>query len=340
MTHSLEQLAKLTHSSVNGDKSIIIDSVSTLADAKSGQISFVSNPKYISQLEETTASAVILNAQLAEKYKGNALINKDPYLTFAQVLDILHAETKSKSSFHKSAIIDTSATIHPSANIGPNVVIEENVNIEADVTIDAACYIGKGTKIASGTHLYPNVTIYNNSIIGKNNIIHSGSVVGADGFGFAPTAEKEWFKILQIGNVVLGDGVELGANTTIDRAALGSTKVNNGVKLDNQVHVGHNVVIDEHTIIAAGTVIGGSTNVGKYCQIGGSTALAGHITITDNVILTGKSMVPNSIKKAGVYSSGVTSDENKKWRRNVARFKNLDDLAKKVNHLEKKLNGK
>lgn len=336
--HTLEQLASLTNSSLNGDKNTQIDSVADLKDAISGQISFVSNAKYISHLESTKASAVIINEELSKEYQGNVLINDNPYLTFAHVLEILHSEPKPADNIHKSATIDDTAELHISTNIGANVVIEEKVVIDADVIIGAGCIIGKGSKLGSGTHLYPNVTIYKDTIIGKNTIIHSGAIIGADGFGFAPTPKKEWFKILQIGNVVIGNEVEIGANTTIDRAALGTTTIKSGVKLDNQIHIGHNVNIDENTIIAAGTVIGGSTMIGKRCQIGGATAISGHLTIVDDVVFTGRSMVMKSIKSAGVYSSGIATDENRKWRKNAARFRKLDELAKKVNHLNKKIN--
>lgn len=340
MIHTLAQLAKLTNSKFSGYKNIQIHSVASLDDAVIGQISFVSNPKYINKLSDSKASVVILNTALAEGYIGNALINDDPYLTFARVLEILHAEPKSPATVHKSAVIADDVTLHQTVNIGPNVVIDSGVTIEKDVTICAGSYIGKNSNIAEGVHLYPNVMLYKETQIGKNSIIHSGAVIGADGFGFAPTPAKEWFKILQIGNVVIGEDVEIGASTTIDRAALGTTSICNGVKLDNQVHIGHNVKIDEHTVIAAGTVIGGSSSVGKRCQIGGAVAISGHLNVVDDVVITGRSMVMKSIKKPGVYSSGIAADENKKWRKNAARFRRLDDMAKKLRHLEKKLNEK
>ena len=340
MMHTLEQLAKLTNSSFDGDKDIQINSVATLKDAKSGQISFLSNPKYIDQLETTSASAVIVNTKAAKEYNGNALINDDPYLTFAKVLQILHSEPKPAAAIHKTAIIDENVSLDKTANIGANVIIESDVTIDKDVVIGAGCFIGKGSRISSGTHLYPNVTIYKDTIIGKNTIIHSGVIIGADGFGFAPTAEKEWFKIQQSGNVSIGDDVEIGANTTIDRAALGTTEIHKGVKLDNHMQIGHNSIVGENTIMAASTVIAGSVVIGKRCQIGGASAINGHISIADDVVLTGRSMVMKSIKAAGAYSSGIPSDENRKWRRNAARFRKLDEMAKTVIQLEKKLNEK
>lgn len=340
MTYTLEQLAELTNSTFNGEKSTEINSVAALNEASKGQISFVSNPKYISQLESSNATAVILNKELAEGYSGNALVNEDPYLTFARVLKIIYTQPKTSAVVHENAIIADTAKLDSSASIGPNVVIEQNVTIGENVRIDAGCYIGEGSNIYNDVHLYPNVTIYKDTEIGRDTIIHSGAVIGADGFGFSPTPEKQWFKILQIGNVVIGEDVEIGSNTTIDRAALGTTNIHNGVKLDSQIHIGHNVKIDEYTVIAGGTVIAGSSTIGKRCQIGGAVAIAGHLNVVDDVMITGKCMVIKSIKQPGVYSSGITADENKKWRKNAARFRSLDDMAKKIRDLEKRLNEK
>ena len=340
MTNTLEQLANLTSSTFNGDKDIQIDSVAGLDEARPGQISFVSNPKYTNKLSETAASVVILNSKLATDYTGNTLINDDPYLTFARVLNILHSEPKAPATIHKSAVIADDVSIHETVNIGPNAVIESGVTVGKNVTISAGCYIGHNTQLAEGVHLFPNVTLYKETHIGKNSIIHSGAVIGADGFGFAPTPEKSYFKILQVGNVVIGENVEIGASSTVDRAALGTTYINDGVKIDNQVHIGHNVKIDEHTVIAAGTLVGGSSSVGKRCQIGGAVAISGHLIISDDVIITGRSMVMKSIRLAGVYSSGVATEENKKWRKNAARFRHLDEMAIKIRRLEEKLNEK
>jgi len=275
---TLEQLAKLTNSSFDGDGNIELTSV---------------------------ASAVILNSDLAKKFDGNTLINDNPYLTFARVLQILHAEPQSPGSIHKSATVSDNSKISQNAVIGANVIIESGVTIDENVIIGPNCVIGVNSQISKGVQLHPNVTLYKDTIIGENSIIHSGVVIGSDGFGFAPTKNQDWFKILQIGNVVIGDNVEIGANTTIDRAALGSTKINNGVKLDNLI---------------------------------GAAAIAGHLHIVDDVIFTGRSMVMKSVKKPGVYSSGIAAEENKKWRRNAARFRNLDELAKKVRSLEQQLN--
>ena len=339
MKVSLEQLASLTDSIIQGDKNTELSSVAPLEDASEGQISFLSNPKYIKALATTNASAVILSPELAVSFNGNVLINKNPYLTFAKVLSIIYKEERIVNRVHPTAVVADDVVIENEVSIGPNVVIESGVTILTGAQIGAGSYIGKNSFIAQNTKLYPNVSIYADTRIGKDTIIHSGAVIGSDGFGFAIQEDKSWFKILQIGNVEIGNNVEIGANTTIDRAALGTTLISDGVKLDNQIQIGHNVQIGKNTAIAGGTVIAGSSSIGKRCQIGGASAIAGHLTIADDVIITGKSMVINSIKKPGVYSSGIAADENKKWRRNAARFRQLDEMAKKITRLEKKNNG-
>jgi len=335
MEFTLSNLAELTHTEFKGDGKTLLSNVATLQDAKAGDISFVSNPKYKRQLASSQASAVILSAQLAEQYDGNALIAKDPYLAFAKVVRLFNPEKKQQAKIHPTAVIDQTATIGKRANIAANVVIDKGVSIEDDVQIGAGSVIGESSSIAQNSVLHANVTLYSDSIIGKNVILHSGVVIGADGFGFVLQEDKTWFKILQVGNVIIADDVEVGANTTIDRAALGSTKIAKGVKIDNQVIIGHNVQIGEHTIMPGGSLVAGSTNIGKRCQIGGGVAMAGHLEIADDVMITGRSMVTNSLKSAGVYSSGITTEENAKWRRNAARFRSLDKMAKQLNQLEK-----
>ncbi|MCF6191327.1 MAG: UDP-3-O-(3-hydroxymyristoyl)glucosamine N-acyltransferase [Cocleimonas sp.] len=335
MKFTLSTLAELTHTEFKGDEKTALTNIATLEDARAGDISFVSNPKYKRQLQSTQASVVILSAQLAEQYAGNALISKDPYLTFAKVVRLFNPSKKQLASIHPTTVIDETATIAKHVNIAANVVIEKGVNIQEGVQIGAGCVIGENSSIDQNTRLNANVTLYSDSQIGKNVIIHSGVVIGADGFGFVLQDDKSWYKILQIGNVVIGDDVEIGANTTIDRAALGSTKIANGVKIDNQVIIGHNVQINEDTIMPGGSLVAGSTRIGKRCQIGGGVAIAGHLEIADDVMITGRSMVTNSLKSAGVYSSGITTEENSKWRRNAARFRSLDKMAKQLNQLEK-----
>ncbi|KAG1707693.1 Outer membrane protein assembly factor BamA [Nymphon striatum] len=343
LTHLNEKLEKALEPK-SEDNNLQLEGVSTLQDAKLGQISFVSNPKYKSSLKDTQASAVILSPSLAENYSGNALINKDPYLTFAKVVTEFNKQDPLEATIHESVVVGSSVQIGDKVCIGPNVVIEDGVAIGDGVVIGAGCSIGAQCEIKEGSLIYPNVTIYKETLVGRNCIFHSGAVIGADGFGFAPILEAEpdlekgsWYKIPQVGNVIIGDDVEIGANTTIDRAALGSTIIGDGVKLDNQIQIGHNVHLDKHVIIAGGAGLAGSSYIGKRCQIGGGVGIAGHLEITDDVVLTGKSMVIRSIKKAGVYSSGIPADDNRKWRRNATRFRNLDDMAKQIKQLQLQL---
>ncbi len=341
MTYTLEKLAELTGSLVQGNKDCLLNGVSSLFDAKAGDISFVSNPKYRGEFNTSHASALILTPELAKSYKGNALINDDPYLTFAKTVNIFHATKSTQNTdkvfIHPSAIIPDSASVGSKVRIAANVVVDENVTIKNGVTIGAGSYIGENSHLEENVWIHANVTLYAETKIGKNSIIHSGAVIGADGFGYAPQKDKRWYKILQVGKTVIGADVEIGANTTIDRAALGVTEIGEGAKIDNQIQIGHNTKIGEHTAIAAGTLIAGSTTIGKYCQIAGAVAIAGHLKIVDNVIITGKSMVIKSIDKAGVYSSGIGVDENRKWRRNAIRFSQLDNMNKTIKQLEVQL---
>ena len=334
---SLKQLAELTGSTIKGDEQVQINDVATLQDANKGEISFVSNPKYKKLLETTNATVVILSPKLADDFKGNALVNDDPYLTFAKVVNIFHKPKKAQAHTHSSAVIAKDSIIGDNVKIAANVVINSGVNIGSNSKIGAGSVIAENTLIGTNALIHANVTIYADTKIGENCIIHSGTIIGSDGFGFAPQSDKSWYKILQIGNVAIGNDVEIGANTTIDRAALGSTVIGNGVKLDNQIQIAHNVQIGDLTIIAGSAGIAGSTTIGKRCQIGGAVAISGHLNIVDDVMITGRSMVMSSIKKSGVYSSGIATDENRKWRRNAARFRHLDEMAKKLKQLETRL---
>lgn len=337
MTFSLGELAKLTNSEFKGDEEIKLNNIASLDEANDGDISFVSNSKYINALNSSKASVVILSQSLAEDYSGNSLINNDPYLTFAKVVKLFHPVEKLSEVVNSEARISKTAEIGNNVSIAENVVIDDFVKIKEGVTIGAGSYVGRNSIIEKDSLLHSNVTLYSDTELGANSIVHSGAVIGADGFGYAPQEDKSWYKILQVGNVVIGSDVEVGANSTIDRAALGSTTIGNGVKIDNQIQIGHNVSIGDHTAIAAGVLVAGSTRIGKYCQIAGAVAIAGHLDIVDNVVITGKSTVTKSIKKSGVYSSGIPISENKKWRRNAARFNQLDDMAKTIKRLEAKL---
>ena len=337
ITLSLSELAKITSSTLQGDENLIISGISSLELAVEGQISFATGAKYLSQLNHCQASAVILTEALALAYKGNninnILVNPSPYLAYAQTIAAFYPNKATVANIHPSSVIEKSASIATSASIAANVVIGKHVTIADSVTIEAGTIIGDNCSIGKNSTLHANITLYPNSHIGKNTRLHSGVVIGSDGFGYAPVA-KEWYKIKQVGNVIIGDQVEIGANTTIDCGALGSTSIADGVKLDNLIQIGHNVTIGEHSAIAACTAIAGSVIIGKRCQIGGACAIAGHLNIANDVIITAMSMVIKSIKVAGVYSSGMPINENRIWRKNIIRFKQLDAMAQKIRQLE------
>lgn len=315
---SLQALAEHTGTILQGDAQLRLYAVASIDKAQAGDISYIRDAKYRHYLQTSPASALILPPDMAQAYDGNCLISTNPYLAYAQAVGLLYP------------------MVRPVPAIHPSAVISAGVELGEDVVIEAGCVIGAGCKIGDGSWLHANVTLYADTQIGQRCIIHSGAVLGADGFGFAPD-RRTWFKIPQVGNVVVGDDVEIGANTTIDRAALGSTVIGNGVKLDNLIQIGHNTQIGDYTAMAACTAVAGSVQIGKHCQIAGMCAIAGHLSIADNVVVTGTSMVSHSITKPGVYSSGTTIEENAVWRKNAVRFNQLDKLARRLQELEKQL---
>jgi UDP-3-O-[3-hydroxymyristoyl] glucosamine N-acyltransferase len=263
----------------------------------------------------------------------------DTYLTYASVVSLFHPDTENIPGIHPSALVSASAKIDSSVTIGANVVIEDNSVIESGSFIDSGCVIKSDVTIGSETHLYPNTVVCHSVSIGNRVILHPGVVIGSDGFGLANN-KGIWNKIPQIGTVIIGDDVEIGANTTIDRGALENTIIEQGVKIDNLVQIAHNVHIGAHTAIAGCAGVAGSTTIGKHCMIGGMTAIGGHIEIVDNVVISGNSAVGNSIKSPGEYSSGIPATEAKLWRRIVARIRNLDELGRKITKLEEEITQK
>ena len=334
MSYTLAEIAKISGAVLDGDPGKVIKGVSTLAMAKPGDVSFLSNRRYVRFLKTTQASAIILSADYRDDCETDALVCDDPYLAFARVLRHMHPQKTYPGSVHASAIIAEKCDIASSAHVAANVVIEKACVVEDDVYLGPGCVLGENVRIGQGTRLAANVTINEGVIIGKNCILHSGVVIGADGFGIAREDDK-WVKIPQVGGVQIGDEVEIGANTTIDRGAIADTVIEDGVKLDNQIQVGHGARIGAHTAIAGCVGIAGSAIIGKRCMIGGLSAISGHIEIADDVTITGMSGVSNSIKSAGVYSAGIPVSDNRVWRRNIARFRNLDDIARRLIKLEK-----
>jgi UDP-3-O-[3-hydroxymyristoyl] glucosamine N-acyltransferase len=320
---SLGELAVRFGLTLRGDPSLNVRSVATLSRANSGALSFLANSRYRRQLESTRATAVILSAEDEAHCPVAALIDPNPYLAYARIATLMHPEMAPEPGIHASAVVSRGAQIASSASIGPLAVIEEGAQIGERVLVGPGCIVQKGASVGADSTLRSRVNLYPGVTLGQRCILHAGAVVGADGFGFAPN-DGTWVKVPQVGSVRIGDDVEIGANTTIDRGAIDDTVVENGVKLDNQIQVGHNVIIGAHTAIAACTGISGSTVIGQRCMIGGMVGFAGHLTIADDVVVTGCSLVSASIKKPGSYSSGMPTVETRLWRRMVAHLRRLD----------------
>ncbi len=334
--YTLSQLATAIGASVRGDGECKIHDIASIVHAKSGEISFLSDPHYRKYLTETKASAVLVDKKLAEACAVNALIMPNPRLGFIKLLELLRPQQPlGPTGIHATAVVDPSARVDETARIGPYAVIEAGVTIGPRTVIAAGVTVGAGTQIGADCCLYSRVTVYHHVIIGDRAILHSGAVIGADGFGLAPDEKKHWIKVPQVGRVVIGNDVEIGANTTIDRGSLDDTIIGNGVKIDNLVMIGHNVEIGDHTAIAGCAGIAGSTKIGRHCMIGASAGINGHIEICDYVIITGMGMIQKSITEPGIFSSGTGMQSNREWRKSVIHFWQLDEMAKRLRRLER-----
>lgn len=336
LSFTLAELAAQLDAELRGDPAQVISGLATLQDAGAGQLSFLANPQYRKFLADSQASAILLTAADAEGFAGNALIVPNPYLAYAGLSHQFDRKPKAAVGIHPTAVVDEGAQVDASASVGPYAVIEAGAQVGANVTIGAHCFVGARSVIGEGGWLAPRVTLYHDVRIGKRVVIQSGAVLGGEGFGFA-NHQGIWQKIAQIGGVTLGDDVEIGANTTIDRGALSDTIVGNGVKLDNQIMIAHNVQIGDHTAMAGCCGISGSAKIGKHCMLAGGVGLVGHIEICDNVFVTGMTMVTRSITEPGSYSSGTAMQPAAEWKKSAARIRQLDDMARRLQQLEKRL---
>jgi UDP-3-O-[3-hydroxymyristoyl] glucosamine N-acyltransferase len=335
---SLGQLAVRYGCELKGDPDKVVDRVATLARADDRCVGFLANSAYRGQLAGTRAAAVILAPPDAAGCPVGALVTRDPYVVYARIAAELHPAPDAEPGIHPTAVIGPGGAIPASCEIGPGVVLGRGVVLGERVVLGARTILGDGVSVGADTRLMPGVTVYPGVRIGGRCVLHTGVVLGSDGFGFAREREGSYVKVPQLGSVAVGDDVEIGANTTVDRGAIDDTVIGNGVKLDNQIQVGHNVRIGEHTVIAAQTGISGSTTLGARCTIGGQAGFAGHIVVVDDVVIGGGTSVTGSIRTAGVYAGGGTpADQLSRWRRNMARFGQLDELAKRVRSLEKRL---
>lgn len=326
---SIQEIADHIHAEVIGDATLQIDHTAAMDDAGSGSITYLKDKAYLKYLSETQASAVILKKDLAEQCPVTALVVDDPYVAYAMVSQLFYPQLPVVPGIHETAVISGEANIANSTQVDAQVVIEAGVTIGENSMIGPGCILRSGCKIGNNTRLMGNVSIGPDCQIGSRGLLHPGVVIGADGFGFA-NDKGQWLKIPQIGKVVIGDDVEIGANSCIDCGAVHDTKIGNGVKIDNLVQIGHNVIIGEHSIVVATAAIGGSSTIGKYCAIAGGTGLAGHLELCDGVTVTGMSMVSHSIHSPGVYSSGISVQETRQWRRNHARIHKLDKTIKEL----------
>lgn len=332
--YSLGQLAEYLDAELVGDPAYLIHGMATLQSADASCISFVANPAYQKFLSSTQAGALIVHADLADAFVGHKLVMLNPYLGYARLSRLFDARSRVVAGIHPSAAVDATADLGEGVSIGVNAVIGAGVSLGAGVEIGPGSVVGEDSVIGAGTRLAANVTVYHGTVIGCDCILHSGAVIGADGFGFARDGQQ-WLKISQLGGVVIGDRVEIGANTCVDRGALDNTVLGDGVKLDNLVQIGHNVRIGQNTAVAAHTAIAGSVTLGANCTIAGCVGISGHLTIADNVHVTGMSMVSGSIAEAGSYSSGTPLATTSEWRKNAVRFRQLESLVTRLKNVEK-----
>ena len=332
----LADLAQQLDAELHGDGDIVITGVASMQSAGEGQITFMVNPRYREHLAACQASAVVMTADDLPLAKSAALVVKNPYLTYAHMAQILDTTPQPAQNIAPSAVIDASAKLGDNVSVGANAVIESGVELGDNVIIGAGCFVGKNSRIGAGSRLWANVTIYHEIQIGEQCLIQSSTVIGADGFGYA-NDRGNWIKIPQLGRVIIGDRVEIGACTTIDRGALDDTIIGNGVIIDNQCQIAHNVVIGDNTAVAGGVIMAGSLKIGRYCMIGGASVINGHMEICDKVTVTGMGMVMRPISEPGVYSSGIPLQPNKVWRKTAALVMNIDEMNKRLKAVERKV---
>jgi UDP-3-O-[3-hydroxymyristoyl] glucosamine N-acyltransferase len=316
------ELIKKLGGELIGDSNILINSVASLESAHQKSISFFNNPRYADLLKTTKSAVVIVNRESLSFRKGASIVVDNPYLYFAKVSQLLNPTKPLKKEIHKSAIIHPSCKLGQDIYIGPNVVIDENVSIDDGVVIHTSSMIEADSVIGKASVIHPHVVIKASTIIGKNCTLYSGCVIGSDGFGYAKDDSK-WLAIPQIGRVILGDNVDIGSNSTIDRGALDDTIISSGVKIDNLVQIGHNCMIGENTIIAGCVGIAGSAKIGKNCAIGGAAMILGHLLITDDVTISPGSMITRSIKTPGTYTALMPFQDHEAWLKTAARIRRL-----------------
>lgn len=333
---TLGELAERTACILEGDSEIVVNAMATLQNAVPGTVSFFSNRKYRRHLGRTGASGVFIGAEFAGDCPSAVLIADDPYLAFARAARFFYPQPTVHGGIHHSAVVSDDAEVDPTASIGAHAVVESGARIGPGVSIGPTCVVGANCVLGEGTRLLANVTLCSETVLGKRVLIHPGAVIGSDGFGFARDGGR-WLRIPQVGRVLVGDDVDIGANTTIDRGAVDDTVIESGVILDNQIQIGHNVRLSENTAIAACCGIAGSTHVGRNCIIAGDVGIAGHLEIGDGVFIAAGSKVPKSLEGPGSYGGALPVDADPLWRRNAMRIHKLDEMAKRLARVERRL---
>ena len=343
---TIAEIAEVVDGQIIGEKQDRVITTASLDKANQNEVSFLNNSAYAHQLDTTNAGCVLLSATYEKSHwdiiakqkdkPASWVLCRDPYLAFAKISQILDTTPLLSENINQTASIHPTARIGKNVQIGSGVVVCANTQIADNVSLGCNSFVGPDCSIDEGTILSPNVTIYHGVKIGKNCLFHSGVVIGSDGFGFA-NDQGLWIKIPQTGGVIIGNSVEIGANSCVDRGALNNTLISDGVKIDNLCHIAHNVEIGENSAMAAYSGVAGSTKIGRSCTLSGRSSIIGHLNIAEGTHITACTLVNRSNDKPGVFSSGTGMQENKIWRKNVARFKQLDSMAKKLRELEKKL---
>jgi UDP-3-O-[3-hydroxymyristoyl] glucosamine N-acyltransferase len=307
----------------------VVAGVGTLADALPSQLAFLANPRYRGQLAQTRAGVVVVRAEDADACTGSALVARDPYVAFARIAALFEPRQAHAPGIHPTAVVDPTAQVDPAASIGPHASIGARSRIDAGAVIGPGCVVGDDCEVGADCELQARVTLWTRVRLGKRVRILPGAVLGAAGFGMAMEAGR-WINVPQLGGVVVGDDCEIGANTTIDRGALGDTVLEEDVRLDNQIQIGHNVRIGAHTAMAGCAAVAGSAKIGRHCLVGGGAGILGHLEVCDRAVITAMSLVTHSLREPGEYSSGTPLMDNRSWRKSAARFKQLDRIARRL----------
>ena len=334
MQARLGELATRFGCELVGDPASAVTHVATLANAGPQALSFLANPAYREELRKTRAGAVVVRPEDAEACPVAALINADPYLAYARIAAVLHPPPALSPGIHASAVVSATAQVADTASIAPLAFIGDDAIVGEGASIGPGAVVGPRCRVGSATRIHAKVTLVEDVRIGRRCIVHPGAVIGCDGFGNA-RSDTGWLKVPQVGGVEIGDDVEIGANTTIDRGAIDDTVIGNGVRLDNLIQIAHNVRIGEHTAMAALSGVSGSTVIGKRCMFAGQSGIVGHITICDDVVIGGATMVSKDIREPGFYTASFPAERDRDWKRKVARFRRLDELVRRVARLEK-----